>query len=112
VKLIEVNFLPTFNRQLKTFKINADKVKDNIVEELQHYVDENPESLYFPDSVAGISNLWKIRVESRGGFRALYYAIPRTRHFDFIMIFPKNIQANLTDKQKKIIRKIIKELEE
>ena len=108
---IEIRYLPTFDRKLKKLNLNEKIIKDLIYKELQHYVDENPESYYFPDSGAGIGNIWKLRVKGRGGFRAIYFAVPQTRHFDFITIYPKNKQANLTNDQIKIISKIIKRLE-
>lgn len=109
---IEMNFLPTFERMLKKHKLDAGGIKEKLHTELQHYVDEHPESFYFPNSGAGMGNTWKIRVDGRGGFRVVYYAVPKTRHFDFIMIYPKNVQDNITAKQKKIIQTIIKQLED
>lgn len=108
---VNVVFLKSFERLLKRFKIDQHSVKDKITAEIQQYVDEHPESLYFPDSGAGIGNVWKIRVDGRGGYRAIYFAIPRSRTFYFILIYPKSKQSNLTAEQKKVIKTIIKSLE-
>lgn len=110
-KEIDVNFLPTFNKMLKKFNLPENTVKRRLINNLQKYVDENPESYYFPKSGAGIGNVWKIRVGNKGEYRAIYFALPKSRHFDFILIFPKSRQGNLSAEQIKIIKKIIKGLE-
>lgn len=109
---VDINYLPTFERMLKKFNLDGDEVRRLLKKDLQKYVDENPNSLYFPKSGAGIGNVWKLRIEGMGSYRAIYYAIPKTRHFDFILIFPKSKQSNLTAAQKKIIKKIVKQLED
>jgi mRNA-degrading endonuclease RelE of RelBE toxin-antitoxin system len=110
-KEIEINYLPSFERMLKRLKLNSCEIKSQIEMMLQEFVDNHPESYYFPKSGSGIGNVWKLRVGGSGGFRILYYALPKTRHFDILLIFPKSKQSNLSAEQIKIIKKIIKQLE-
>lgn len=79
---------------------------------MQAYVDETPERLNFPNSGAGIGNVWKIRVDGCGGYRAIYFAYPKTREFYSILIYAEKHRANLTNEQVKQVRKFVKRLEE
>lgn len=108
---IKIIITPMFRRMVKKLKLNAEAVEGKIKVELQKYVDENPESLYFPDSGAGIGNVWKIRVDGRSGYRAIYFAYPKSREFYFIVFYAKNQQENLSNEQAKQVRKLIVELE-
>jgi len=74
---VKINYLPSFQRTAKKLGLDYEKLKEEIRQQLQRYVDEYPESLYFPKSGAGIGNVWKLRIDGSSGYRAIYYAIPR-----------------------------------
>ncbi len=46
----------------------------------------------------------------RGSGRVAYLYIPEQRTVYFLLAFPKNVQGNLTDAQKKLVREMVKEI--
>ena len=71
---------------------------------------ENPEA---GATVAGTGGVRKVREGrgKRGSARAVYLYVGRQRTVYFILTFPKNVQGNLTEAQKKAVREIVAEIE-
>lgn len=46
----------------------------------------------------------------RGSGRVAYLYIPDQQTIYFLLAFPKNVQGNLTDAQKKALRRLVKEI--
>ena len=45
----------------------------------------------------------------RGGVRVIYYWKTKEEQIIFLLIYPKNVQDNLTNKQLKILKQIVEE---
>jgi hypothetical protein len=45
-----------------------------------------------------------------GGFRVCYCDVPEKEKLFFVAIFPKNVQENLTDEEKKIFKVLVTKL--
>lgn len=46
----------------------------------------------------------------RGSGRVAYLYVPEQQTVYFLLAFPKNVQGNLTDAQKKLVRELVKEI--
>lgn len=67
-------------------------------------------------TIPGTGGFRKIRVAvegrgKRGGARVIYYYVDRRGTIYFIMAYPKNVQENLTEAEKRVLREIAGELE-
>lgn len=67
------------------------------------------------DVIQGTGGLRKTRLKSSskgksGGFRVCYCDIPEKEKLFLIAIFPKNVQENLSEEEKKILKKLIESL--
>jgi hypothetical protein len=74
---------------------------------------ENPEA---GAMIAGTGGVRKIRAAQegrgkRGSARVVYLYVARQRTVYFILTFPKNVQVNLTEAQKKAVREMVAEIE-
>lgn len=105
---IQIIYLPSFNKELKRLRkqehINTLHIKKEFRNKLAKYVEAHDNIYQFPNSGAGIGNVWKKRVDGRGGFRIIYFALPKHLVLICIFIYPKNKQSNLTTRQKNYIR--------
>lgn len=73
---------------------------------------KNPEQ---GDLIPGMGGLRKARIKSSakgksGGFRLDYLDFPENEITYYIVIYPKNVKADLSSEEKKIILKMIQEI--
>lgn len=104
---ISILYAKSFDQGLKKNHIykNREMICQQIRSKIQKTVDENPDSIYFPDSGAGVGNLFKRRVGPRQGYRAFYYADSRRRRFAVLLVIDKQDDKNITPNQAKELRK-------
>lgn len=81
-------------------------------EEFEQLVINNPQT---GDVIPGLGGLRKSRIKSsskgkRGGFRIDYLDFPEEGITYYIVIYPKNVKADLSPDEKKIILQMITEL--
>ena len=93
---------PIFTADLNEF------LTDDEYTEFQQYLADNPRS---GDVIQDTGGLRKIRWASngkgkRGGVRVIYYHLNADAQIRLLLIYKKGIQDNLTEKQKKILRKL------
>ncbi len=86
-------------------------IDDNSYSRLQENLVLNPES---GDLIQGTGGLRKIRWNlsgkgKRGGIRIIYYWKVKKEQIIFLLIYPKNKQDKMTNKQLKILKQIIEE---
>jgi hypothetical protein len=73
----------------------------------------NQEETLAPQGKNWFSFWWCSRGKGKsGGFRYMYYYIERDGQIFLLMVFNKNEQDNLTEKQKKTLSILIRELRE
>ena len=70
---------------------------------------ENPQK---GDVIEGTSGARKMRIQmnghgKRGGGRVIYVDIFEKEKVYFLFAYPKNVQVNLTEQQKKIVRQMV-----
>ena len=70
---------------------------------------ENPQK---GDVIEGTSGARKMRIQmnghgKRGGGRVIYVDIFEKEKSYFLFAYPKNVQVNLTEQQKKIVRQMV-----
>ena len=70
---------------------------------------ENPQK---GDVIEGTSGARKMRIQmnghgKRGGGRVIYVDIFDKEKLYFLFAYPKNVQVNLTEQQKKIVRQMV-----
>lgn len=70
---------------------------------------ENPQK---GDVIEGTSGARKMRIQmnghgKRGGSRVIYVDIFEKEKLYFLFAYPKNVQVNLTEQQKKIVRQMV-----
>ena len=70
---------------------------------------ENPQK---GDVIGGTSGARKMRIQmnghgKRGGGRVIYVDIFEKEKLYFLFAYPKNVQVNLTEQQKKIVRQMV-----
>jgi hypothetical protein len=89
---------------------------DDVSLEIQNDLLENPKR---GSLIEGTSGVRKSRASDptrgkgkSGGFRYMYYYIERDGQIFLLMVFNKNEQDNLTQKQKKTLCNLIRELRE
>lgn len=85
---------------------------DDAYRELQISLADNPEQ---GAVIPGGGGIRKIRfglndTGKRGGVRVIYYWLTKASQIYMLLIYPKGKQENLTDDQKKILRALVKEL--
>ena len=93
---------PIFTADLNEF------LTDDEYTEFQQYLADNPRS---GDVIQDTGGLRKIRWASngkgkRGGVRVIYYHLNADAQIRLLLIYKKGMQDNLTEKQKKILRKL------
>ena len=93
---------PIFTADLNEF------LTDDEYTEFQQYLADNPRS---GDVIQDTGGLRKIRWASNGkgkrvGVRVIYYHLNADAQIRLLLIYKKGVQDNLTEKQKKILRKL------
>ena len=96
---------PTFTNLL------IDLLDDDSYAKLQEALILNPD---LEDLIQGSGRLRKIRwglsgKGKRGGVRVIYYWKTKKEQIILLLIYPKNVQDNLTNKQLKILKHIVEE---
>lgn len=86
-------------------------MEDEVYADLQQILCTNPAA---GDLIKGTGGLRKIRWGGsgrgkRGGSRIIYYWLSRDDQIYMLYVYPKNVQVNLTDKQKKVLMSLVKE---
>jgi hypothetical protein len=87
-------------------------LKDDEYRELQVELMEDPER---GDLIAGGGGIRKLRFGSQGrgksgGVRVIYYWMKDDQQFFMLVMYPKSVKDNLTDKEVAILRDLVKEL--
>jgi hypothetical protein len=87
-------------------------LKDDEYRELQVELMEDPER---GDLIAGGGGIRKLRFGSQGrgksgGVRVIYYWMKDDQQIFMLVMYPKSVKDNLTDKEVSILRDLVKEL--
>lgn len=96
---------PTFTKLLTNL------VDDDSYSKLQENLVLNPEIGNLIPGTGGLRKIrWKLPgIGKRGGVRIIYYWKVKEEQIIFLLIYPKNVQDDMTDKQLQILNKILKE---
>jgi len=86
---------------------------DDDIKKLEDFLIEKPNS---GNVIIGTNGLRKLRwqrqgIGKRGGIRVLYVDFPKYEQLYFISLLLKNERDNISDKDKKIISRLIKDIE-
>ena len=86
---------------------------DNDIKEVEDLLIKNPDLGVVIKSSGGLRKLrWGAKGKGkRSGIRILYVDFPKYEHLFFITLLKKNETADLSEKDKKVITGIIKEIE-
>lgn len=96
---------PIFTKQI------CELINDEHYAEFQRQLCQNPES---GDIISGTGGLRKIRCSvegrgKRGGIRIIYYWYTQGDLIYMLLAYPKNQQADLTQQQKQILKKLVEQ---
>lgn len=96
---------PIFTKQIQ------DVMEDDDYAELQQALCTNPVA---GDPIKGTGGLRKIRWGAlgkgkRGGARIIYYWLSQDDQIYMLYVYPKNVQVDLTEQQKKILMHLVQE---
>lgn len=96
---------PTFTKLLTNL------IDDDSYSKLQENLVLNPEIGNLIPGTGGLRKIrWKLPgIGKRGGIRIIYYWKVKEEQIIFLLIYPKNVQDDMTDTQLKILNKILKE---
>ena len=105
--------LPPFSRNLDAL-IDQGKILEKDFEEFEQELLKNPQ---IGDVIPGLSGLRKIRLKGasigkRGGFRVDYLDVPEYSKLYLIVLYSKNVKADLSPNEKKVICRLVKQLKE
>ncbi|MHB8918512.1 MAG: type II toxin-antitoxin system RelE/ParE family toxin [Desulfocucumaceae bacterium] len=105
----EFIILPGFEQQWRSCRLTGEDLR-----EVEWFLCQHPD---FGDIITGTSGLRKLRWAAqgrgkRGGVRILYIDFSSHEKVFFITVYPKNEKEDLTQEEKKVIRKLINELEQ
>lgn len=97
---------PTFTRLV------TDLLSDDEYRELQNILVADPDR---GDLIKGGGGIRKLRhaVQGRGksgGVRAIYYWMKEAHQIYMLVVYPKSVKDNLTDKEVALLRDLVKEL--
>lgn len=86
---------------------------DEEVRVVENTLLEDPEA---GDVIAGTGGVRKVRAAQegrgkRGSARVIYFFVGQQQTVYFILAFPKNVQGNLTEAQKRAVREMVAEIE-
>lgn len=107
-----IHLLP-FSKYLDSL-IEQGKVSKKDFEDFEQELLKKPQA---GDVIPGLSGIRKIRLKGanvgkRGGFRVDYLDIPEYSKLYFIVLYPKNVKEDLTEDEKKIVRRLVKQLKD
>jgi hypothetical protein len=105
--------LPPFSRYLDVL-ISQGKLSRLDFEEFEMSLIKNPQ---YGDVIPGLSGLRKARLKAAnkgksGGFRVDYLDVPEKSKLYFIVLYAKNVKEDLSQEEKKIIGRLVKQLKE
>ena len=110
---MEEKFAPQVVAEMASYIKLANAVWDDETQaEFKNYISLNPEA---GDIIPGTGGIRKIRWQSsghgkRGGSRVIYYVYSENYHIYLLYVYPKNIQVNLSDKEKKLFANVVSEI--
>jgi hypothetical protein len=106
IGLLEFVYLGLFERTRKGVLTDAE------VKELEDELLANPRAGVVMANTGGVRKV-RVAQEQRGksgSVRVAYLYVPEQATVYFILAFPKNVQANLTDAQKKQVRAVVAQI--
>lgn len=95
---------------LSTCKVMG--IDDSALQTIENTLLLNPETGDIVEGTGGVRKM-RIKLDGRGksnGGRVIYYDNGVTVHF--LMIYPKNVQADITPKQKELLHKATRKIRE
>ncbi len=97
---------PTFTRLIATL------LDDDEYSKLQDELVKRPDVGDLIKDGGGIRKLrWKrAGTGKRGGLRVIYYWLSEDAQIFMLVVYPKNLKDNLTDKETALLRKLVKEI--
>lgn len=96
--------------ELSAFSREREKYLPNhIFQEFQEYLADNPER---GDILVGTGGCRKIRwhranMGKSSGVRIIYYYLGQKNRIYLLLLYPKNVQENLTDEQRKMLKSVV-----
>ena len=98
-----------FNKLWESLGLN-----DNDLKDLQEYLIINSESGTVIQGTGGVRKLrWALNNKGKsGGIRVLYIDFIVYEKIYLLMVYPKNQKDNITDNEKKIIKKLVTDLKD
>ncbi|MFC2141175.1 type II toxin-antitoxin system RelE/ParE family toxin [Acidobacteriota bacterium] len=99
--------LDIFSRLWEGLGLNDDDLK-----ELQEHLSIYPETGEIIKKTGGVRKMrWALKSKGkRGGIRVLYIDFISYEKIYLLMVYPKSKKENITDNEKKVIRKLVEEL--
>lgn len=103
----------SFTRELDSL-LKKRKISQVDFDEFKKGLLENPDE---GELVSGTGGVRKTRLKSvskgkRGGFRVCYYDDPQEEEIFLLLLYPKNVQEDLTPEEKKMLKAITKVFKE
>jgi hypothetical protein len=97
---------PTFTHLIATL------LDDDEYSKLQDELVKRPDVGDLIKDAGGIRKLrWKrAGTGKRGGLRVIYYWLTEDAQIFMLVVYPKNLKDNLTDKETALLRKLVKEI--
>jgi hypothetical protein len=97
---------PTFSRLI------TELLDDDEYSKLQAELAKHPDAGDLIKNGGGIRKLrWKRAGTGKsGGIRVIYYWLTEDNQIFMLVVYPKSVKDNLTDKETAILRKLVKEL--
>jgi len=97
---------PTFTRLIATL------LDDDEYSKMQDELVKRPDVGDLIKDGGGIRKLrWKrAGTGKRGGLRVIYYWLTEDEQIFMLVVYPKNLKDNLTDKETALLRKLVKEI--
>lgn len=105
--------LSSFSKYLDEF-IDRGKISKKDFEDFEQELLKDPQT---GDVIPGLNGIRKIRLKEansgkRGGFRVDYLDFPEYGKLYFLVLYPKNVKEDLSEDEKKMIRRLVKKLKE
>ena len=87
-------------------------LNDDDLMELQEHLNIYPETGEIIKKTGGVRKMrWAVKNKGkRGGIRVLYIDFISYEKIYLLMVYPKSKKENITDNEKKVIRKLVEEL--